>query len=57
MTQKNVASKKHNNHFCLNLNSNENSFNKSLEEIKLNFEVVPNVISDKHVKSFNKHEY
>ena len=28
------------------------SFNKALEEIKINFRVVDNVISEKHAKSF-----
>ena len=33
------------------------SFSKAIAEINLNFGVVDNVISDKHVKSFNKKEY
>ena len=45
------------NHFCLNRKSNAISFNKAIEELKLNFKVVNNVISDKHVKSFIKYEY
>ena len=33
------------------------SFDKAIKEIKDNFEVVDNVISDKHVKSFINYEY
>ena len=48
----------HKNHFCLFRKSQNNSFNQAIEdELKLNFKVVDNVISDKHVKSFNKNEY
>ena len=45
------------NHFCLIWKSNDISFNKATEELKLNFKVVDNVFSDEHVKSFNKYEY
>ena len=37
--------------------SNGVSFNPATEELKVNFKVVDNVISDKHVKSFVKYEY
>ena len=47
-----------NNHFCLFWKSNIISFNQVIEdELKSNFEIVYNVISDKHVKSFIKYEY
>ena len=42
--------------FCLTWKSNCNSFNRGIEEIKLNTKVVDNVTSDKHVKSFVKYE-
>ena len=45
------------NHFCLTWKSKAFSFNKAMEELKINFKVVDNVISDKHVKSFIKYEY
>ena len=45
----------HNNHFCLIWKSNGVSFNQEIEnELKSNFKLVDNVISDKHVKSFFK---
>ena len=47
----------HKNHFCLVCKSQGVSFNKAIEELKLNFKVVDIVISDKHVKSFIKYEY
>ena len=47
----------YNNHFCLMWKSTNNSFTQAVEEIKINFKVVDNVISDKHVKSFFKYEY
>ena len=58
ITQRNTALKKHNNHFCLNWKSDNVSFNQVIEnELKPNFKVVDNVVSDKHVKSFIKYEY
>ena len=46
------------NHFCLIWKSNGISFNQVIEnELKPNFKVVDNVISEKHVKSFIKYEY
>ena len=48
----------HNNHFCLIWKSNGISFNQIREnELKPNFKVVDNVVSDKYVKSFIKYEY
>ena len=38
--------------------SNGSSFNQIIEiELKPNFKVIDNVISDKHVKSFIKYDY
>ena len=45
------------NHFCLFCKSNGISFNELIEELKLNFKVVDNIISDKHVESFFEYEY
>ena len=45
------------NHFCLIWKSNGISFSQAIEELKNNFKVVDNVISDKHVKSFIKYDY
>ena len=45
----------YNNHFCLIWKSNGISFNQVIEnELKPNFKVVDNVISDKHIKGFIK---
>ena len=53
LTQRNTSLFIYNNHFCLIWKSNGVSFNQVIEnELKSNFKVVDNVISDKHVKSF-----
>ena len=57
VTQRNTSLFIYKNHFCLIWKSNGISFDKTIKEIKDNFKVVDNVISDKHVKSFNKYEY
>ena len=58
ITQRDAALKIHNNHFCLIWKSKGTSFNKVIEdELKPNFKVVDNVVSDKHVKSFIEYEY
>ena len=58
ITQRNTALKIHNNHFCLIWKSDNVSFNQVIEdELKPNFKVVDNVVSDKHVESFIKYEY
>ena len=57
ITQRNTALKIHNNHFCLIWKRDGISFDRAKKELKHNFEVVGNVISDKHVKSFIKYEY
>ena len=58
LTQRDTSLFIYNNHFCLIWKSNGISFNQVIEnELKPNFKVVDNVISDKHVKSFIKYEY
>ena len=53
LTQRDTSFFIYNNHFCLIWKSNGISFNQVIEnELKPNFKVVDNVISDKHVKSF-----
>ena len=56
ITQRNTALKIHN-HFCLIWKSDGISFDRAIKELKDNFKVVDNVISDKHVKSCIKNEY
>ena len=57
ITQRNIALKIHNNHFCVIWKSDGVSFDRAKKELKDNFRVVDNVLSDKHVKSFIKYEY
>ena len=58
ITQRNTALKIHNNHFCFIWKSDSVTFNQVIEDdLKPNFKVVDNVISDKHVKNFIKYEY
>ena len=57
IAQRNIALKIHNNHFCLIWKSKGVSFDRAIKELKDNFRVVDNVISDKHVKSYIKYEY
>ena len=56
-TERDLALYMYKNHFCLTWKANAISFKKAIEELKLNFQVVDCVISDKHVKSFIKYEY
>ena len=57
-TQTNKTLFKHNNHFCLIWKSNTISFTQVLEDdSKPKFEVVDDVISDKHVKTFIKYDH
>ena len=56
ITQRNTALKIHNNHFCLIWKSDGVSFVGAIKDLKDNFKVVDNVISDKHVKSCIKYE-
>ena len=58
LTQRNTSLFIYNNHFCLIWKSNGVSFHQVIEnELKPNFKVVDNIISDKHIKSFIKCEY
>ena len=57
LTQRNIALKIHNNHFCLIWKSVGVNFDKAIQELKDNFKVVDNVISDKLVKICIKYEY
>ena len=57
ITQRNTALKIHDNHFCLIWKSDRVSFEKAIKELKDNFRVIDNVISDKHVKCYIKYEY
>ena len=58
LTQRITSLFKYNNQFCLIWKSNNISFNQVKEnELEPNFKIVDNVISDKHVKSFNKYDY
>ena len=58
LIQRNTSLFIYNNHFCLIWKSDGISFNQVIEnELKPNFKVVDNIISDKHVKSFFKYEY
>ena len=54
ITQKNTALKIQNNHFCLIWKTDGISFDRAIKELKDNFKVVDNVISDEHVKSYIK---
>ena len=51
ITQRIIALKIHSDHFCLFWKSDGVSFDKALKELKDNFKLVDNVISDRHVKS------
>ena len=58
LTQRNTSLFIYNNHFCLIWKSQIISFNQVREnELKPNFRVVDNFVSDKHVKSFIKYDY
>ena len=46
ITQRDTALKKHENHFCLIWKSGGVSFDKAIKELKDNFKVVDNIISD-----------
>ena len=57
ITQRNTALKIHENHFCLIWKPDGITFDRATKELKDNFKIVDNVISDKHVKSYIKDEY
>ena len=45
------------NHFSLIWKPQGVGFNKAIEELKLKFKIVDNIISDTQVKSYNKVEH
>ena len=57
LTQRNTSMFIYNNHFCSISKSHGISFEKAITELRDNFKVLDNVISDKHVKSFIKYDY
>ena len=57
LTQRSTSLFIFNYHFCLIWKSDGISFEKAITELKDNFKVVDNVISDKHDKCFIKYEY
>ena len=57
ITERNKTLFIHKIHFCSISKSQKISFNQEIKELKPNFKVVDNVISDKHVKSYIKYEY
>ena len=57
ITQRNLSLFIYINHFCLIWKSNDISFTQAIKELKLNFKVIDNVVSDEHVKTFIKNEY
>ena len=58
ITERNISLFIYNNHFCSIWNSNGISFIQAIEnELKPNFKISDNLISDKHVEIFIKHEY
>ena len=57
LTQKNISLFIYKNHFCLIWKSDGISFETAITELKDNFKVVDNVISDKYVEGFIKYEY
>ena len=57
IAERNKTLKIHDRHFFLIWKSNGISFDKAIRELKGNFEIVDNVISDKRFKSSVKYEY
>ena len=55
--QRNIALDIHKNHFCLIRKPDGVSFDKAIKNLKDNFKLVDNVISDKHIKSYIKYKY
>ena len=56
VTQRNIPLFIYNNQFCLIWKTTVFSFNRAIEESKINFKYVDIVISDKHPKSYIKYE-
>ena len=49
ITERNIALKLHNNHFCLIWKSEGVSFNQAIKEVNDNFKVVDNFITEENV--------
>ena len=57
VAHKNIAMFLYNNHFCLIWKSEGVSFNQASKELKDNFKIVDNFITEENVKSHFKYEY
>ena len=57
ITHRNTTLKINENRFCLLWKSDRISSDKTIKELKDNFKVVDNIVSDKDAKSFIKYEY
>ena len=57
VTNKDSALYLYNNHFCLILKSQGVSFNQAIQELKANFKMVNNYITEENVKSHFKYEF
>ena len=57
VTNKDSALYLYNNHFCLIWNSQGVSFNQAINELKANFEIVHNYITEENVTSHFKYEF
>ena len=57
VTQRDVALKLHNNHFCLIWKSGGDSFNQAIEELEDNFKIVDNYITEENVNSHFEYIY
>ena len=52
-----MASKLHDNHFCLIWKSDGVNFNQTIKEIRDKFKIVVNYITDENVKSHFNYEF
>ena len=57
VTNRDSALYLYNNHFCLIWKSQGVSFNQAIQELKANFKIVDNYITEKNVKSHFKYEF
>ena len=57
MTNRNSVLYLYNNHFCLIWKSQSVSFNQAIQELKNNFKIVDNYITEENIKSHFKYEY
>ena len=56
-TERNIALHAHKNHFCLTSKSQNVKFQRATDEVKPNFNIFDDYISDEHVKTFIKNEH